>query len=31
MKAYTKEALGMKEGLMQDIFMRQNLKDLITK
>lgn len=28
MKAYSKEALGIKEGQMQDIFMRQNLKDL---
>lgn len=30
MKAFTKK-VGMKEGQMQDIFMRQNLKDLITK
>lgn len=31
MKASTKKALGMKDGQMEDIFMRQNLKDLITK
>lgn len=31
MKAYTKNAAGIKEGLMQEILRRQTQKDLTTK
>lgn len=31
MKAYTKNAAGIKEGLMQEIFRKQTQKELMTK